>query len=96
MDIGPDTRNVTNPARKTLVAAHDELATTERAPPQLLNGARDPRNRRTPRYRESTDGSTPPCPQPKTPKAAPRPIRAKVLATDLDPDTQLGRVSKTV
>ena len=42
MDIGPDTRNVTNPARtaarKTLVAAHDELATAERAPPQLLNG----------------------------------------------------------
>src|SRR5665647_1189881 len=27
-----------------------------------------PPNRRTPPYRESTDGSTPPCPQPKTPR----------------------------
>ena len=37
MDIGPDTRKVTNPARtaarKTLAATHDELATAERALP---------------------------------------------------------------
>src|ERR1035437_7672390 len=49
MDIGPDTRNVTNPARtaarKTLVAAHDELATAERAPPQLLNGQGTPKQK---------------------------------------------------
>src|ERR1019366_7884974 len=28
----------------------------------------EPRNRRTPRYRESTNGSTPPSPQPTTPR----------------------------
>ena len=46
MDIGPDTRKVTNPARtaarKTLAAAQDELATAERALPQLLAGPGSP------------------------------------------------------
>src|SRR5450759_2659713 len=49
MDIGPDTRKVTNPARsaarKTLVAAHDELDTAERALPQLLNGQGTPKQK---------------------------------------------------
>jgi len=46
MDIGPDTRKVTNPARtaarKRVAAAQDELATAERALPQLLNGDGSP------------------------------------------------------
>jgi hypothetical protein len=46
MDVGPDTRKVTNPdrtsARKTLAAAQDELATAERALPQLLNSQGTP------------------------------------------------------
>ena len=49
MDVGPDTRKVTNPARtsarKTLAAAQDELATAERALPQLLNGQGTPRQK---------------------------------------------------
>ena len=49
MDIGPDTRNVTNPARtaarKTLATAQDELATVERALPQFVNGPRTPKQK---------------------------------------------------
>src|SRR5674476_1427889 len=49
MDIGPDTRKVTNPARtaarKRVAAAHDELATAERALPQLLNGQGTPKQK---------------------------------------------------
>ena len=49
MDIGPDTRTVTNPARtaarKTLATAQDELATVERALPQLVNGPRTPKQK---------------------------------------------------
>ncbi len=94
MDIGPDTRNVTNPARsaarKTLVAAHDELATAERALPQLLNGQGTPKqkNAALPGIHRRIDTALPAAEDAKT---APRPIRAKVLATDLDPDAQLAR-----
>ncbi len=94
MDIGPDTRNVTNPARsaarKTLAAAHDELATAERALPQLLNGQGTPKqkNAALPGVHKRTDTALPAAEDAKT---ALRPIRAKVLATDLDPDAQLAR-----
>ena len=94
MDIGPDTRNVTNPARtaarKTLVAAHDELATAERALPQLLNGQGTPKqkNAALPGVHRRIDTAIAAAEDAKT---ALRPIRAKVLATDLDPDAQLAR-----
>ena len=49
MDIGPDTRMVTNPARvtarKAVTAAEAELATAERALPQLLAGPGTPKQK---------------------------------------------------
>src|SRR5664279_2262683 len=49
MDTGPDTRKVTNPARtaarKKVADAQDELATAERALPQLLNGQGTPKHK---------------------------------------------------
>src|SRR5450759_2546878 len=49
MDISPDTRNVTNPdrsaARKRVADAQEELATAERALPQLLNGEGSPKQK---------------------------------------------------
>ena len=49
MDIGPDTRKVTNPARtaarKRVADAQEELATAERALPQLLNGQGSPKQK---------------------------------------------------
>jgi len=94
MDIGPDTRKVANPARtaarKTLAAAQDELATAERALPQLLNGQGTPKqkNAALPGVHARIDTAIAAAGDAKT---ALRPIRAKVLATDLDPDAQLAR-----
>src|ERR1035437_7739334 len=94
MDIGPDTRKVTNPARtaarKTLVAAQDELATAERALPQLLNNPGTPKqkNAALPGVHKRIDTALAAADDAKT---ALRPIRAKILATDLDPDAQLAR-----
>jgi len=94
MDIGPDTRKVTNPARtaarKTLAAAQDELATAERALPQLLNGQGTPKqkNAALPGVHRRIDTAIAAADDAKT---ALRPIRAKILATDLDPDAQLAR-----
>jgi transposase len=94
MDIGPDTRKVTNPARtaarKTLAAAQDELATAERALPQLLNGQGTPKqkNAALPGVHRRIDTAIAASDDAKT---ALRPIRAKILATDLDPDAQLAR-----
>ena len=94
MDIGPDTRKVTNPARtaarKTLAAAQDELATAERALPQLLNGQGTPKqkNAALPAAHRRIDTAIAAADDAKT---ALRPIRAKILATDLDPDAQLAR-----
>src|SRR5664279_6292620 len=49
MDIGPDTRKVTNPtrtaARKKVADTQDELVTAERALPQLLNGQGTPKQK---------------------------------------------------
>jgi transposase len=94
MNIGPDTRKVTNPARtaarKTLAAAQDELATAERALPQLLNGQGTPKqkNAALPGVHRRIDTAIAAADDAKT---ALRPIRAKILATDLDPDAQLAR-----
>src|SRR5664280_539269 len=47
MDLGPDTRKVSNPARvaarKTVAAAESALAAAERALPQLLAGGGSPK-----------------------------------------------------
>src|SRR5664279_2010105 len=94
MDIGPDTRKVTNPsrtaARKTLATAQDELATAERALPQLLNNPGTPKqkNAALPGVHARIDAAIAAADDAKT---ALRPIRAKVLATDLDSDAQLAR-----
>jgi len=94
MDIGPDTRKVTNPARtaarKTLAAAQDELATAERALPQLLNGQGSPKekNAALPGVHARIDAAITATSDAKT---ALRPIPAKVMATDLDPDAKLAR-----
>jgi len=94
MDIGPDTRKVTNPARtaarKTLAAAQDELATAERALPQLLNGQGSPKqkNAALPGVHRRIDAAIVAAEGAKT---ALRPIPAKVLATDLDPGAQRAR-----
>jgi hypothetical protein len=87
-DIGPDTRKVANPARtaarKTLAAAQDELATAERALAQLLNGQGTPKqkNAALPGVHRRIDTAIASADDAKT---ALRPIRAKILATDLDP-----------
>ena len=94
MDIGPDTRKVTNPARtaarKTLAAAQDELAAAERALPQLLNGPGTPKqkNAALPGAHARIDTAIAAAEGAKT---ALRPIPAKVVATNLDPDAQLAR-----
>ena len=92
MDIGPDTRMVTNPARtaarKTVTNAGAELA--ERALPQLLNGQGTPaqKNKALPGVHARIDAAIVAAEDAKT---ALRPIPAKVLATDLDPDAKLAR-----
>jgi Helix-turn-helix domain len=94
MDIGPDTRKVTNPARtaaRTRVAdAQEELATAERALPQLLNGQGTPKqkNAALPGVHRRIDTAIAAAEGAKT---ALRPIPAKVAATDLDPDAKLAR-----
>jgi len=94
MDTGPDTRKVTNPARtaarKNVADTQDELATAERALPQLLNGQGTPKqkNAALPGVHHRIDTALAAADDAKT---ALRPIPAKVLATDLDPDAQLAR-----
>lgn len=94
MDIGPDTRRVTNPARtaarKKVTDAQEELATAERALPQLLNGPGTPKqkNAALPGVHARIDTAIAAAGDAKT---ALRPIPAKVAATDLDPDAQLAR-----
>ncbi|MHB1475720.1 MAG: putative transposase [Dermatophilaceae bacterium] len=94
MDFGPDTHKVTNPARtaarKTVRTAEAELATAERALPQLLAGTKTPAQKNAAmagihqRIEEATAGV-------ETAKAALRPIPAKIAANDLDPDAQRAR-----
>src|SRR5660397_114258 len=94
MDIGPDTRKVKNPvrvaARRTVAAADAELATAQRALPQLLAGPGTPKqkNAALPAARRRIEAATAALGDAKT---ALRPIPAKVLATTLDPDAKLAR-----
>jgi len=94
MDIGTETRMVANPARvaaRTQVkAAEAELITAERALPQLLNGGGTPKqmNAALPgahtRIRQAQSALD-------DAKTALKPIPAKVLATELDPDAKRAR-----
>jgi len=91
VDIAPDTRIVTNPARtagrQQVKTAEAELAAAERALPQLLNGDGTPRqkNAKLPgahaRIRHAQTAL-------QDAKRTLGPIPAKVLATDLDPDAK--------
>ena len=94
MDIGPDTRMVPNPARlaarKQVKDAEAELIAAERALPQLLNGGGTPRqlNAALPgAHARIRDAQT----VLDAAKAALKPIRAKMLATELDPDAKRAR-----
>jgi len=94
MDIDPDTRMVTNPARltarKQVKAAEAELAAAERALPQLLNGDGTPKQKNAAlpgahaRIRHAQTALA-------DAKTALKPIPAKIAATELDPDAQRAR-----
>ena len=94
MDIGPDTRKVTNPARtaarKQVAAAQAELTADERALPQLLAGpgTLKQKNAKLPGVHRRIEEATAALEQAKT---ALKPAPAKVLATELDPDAQRAR-----
>ena len=94
MDTGPDTRMVKNPARlaarKTLAAAQAELATAERALPQLLAGPGTPKqmNAKLPGVHRRIEAATRAVEATKT---ALRPVPAKILATELDPNAKRAR-----
>jgi transposase len=94
MDIGPDTRMITNPARlaarKQVSAAEAELVAAERALPQLLNGESTPKqkNAALPGAHQQIRHAQTALADAKT---ALGPIPAKVLATDLDPDAKRAR-----
>ena len=94
MDIAPDTRMVTNPARlaarKQVKAAQAELAAAERALPQLLNGDGTPKQKNAAlpgahqriRHAQAALADA---------QAALGPIPAKIAATELDPDAKRAR-----
>jgi hypothetical protein len=94
MDIGPDTRTVTNPARvaarTTVAAAVAELAAAERALPQLLTGPGTPAqmNAALPGLHKRIEEAAAALDNAKT---ALRAIPAKVLATELDPNAKRAR-----
>ena len=94
MDTGPDTRMVKNPARlaarKTVAAAEAELATAERALPQLLAGPGTPKqmNAKLPGVHRRIEAATRAVEATKT---ALRPVPAKILATELDPNAKRAR-----
>jgi transposase len=94
MDIGPDTRMVTNPARvaarKQVAAAEAELAAAERALPQLLAGPGTPKqiNAALPKAHKRIDTAAAELRKAKT---ALRAVPAKIAATDLDPDAKRAR-----
>jgi hypothetical protein len=90
-DIVTDDRRVTNPARvaakKVLAEAEAALAAAERALPQALEGpgsARD-KNAELPKLHRAIEEA---AAEVGRAKAALRPIRAKIAATDLDPDAK--------
>ena len=94
MDIAPDTRKVTNPARvaarNTVTAAEAELAAAERALPRLLAGPTTPKHKNaampaTHRRIETAAAAL------ERAKTALRAVPAKIAATDLDPDAKRAR-----
>ena len=94
MNIAPDPRTVTNPARlaarKQVKDAEAGLAAAERALPQLLNGGGTPRqlNAALPgAHARIRDAQT----LLQQAKDALKPIPAKVAATELDPDAKRAR-----
>lgn len=94
MDLAPDLRTVANPARiaarTTLATAEADLATAERALPQLLAGpgTTEQINAAIPELEQQIALATRALDQAKT---ALRAVPAKVLATDLDPNAQRAR-----
>ena len=94
MELGPDTRKVSNPARvaarKTVKAAEANMITAERALPQMLAGPATPKqmNAALPKVHKQIEIATRALEQAKTDL---HPIPAKVAATDLDPDAQRAR-----
>lgn len=94
MDISPDTRKVTNPARvaarKTVAAAEAALIAAERALPQMLAGPKSPKQKNAdlPKLHRQIETATADLEQAKTTL---RPIPAKVAATDLDPNARRAR-----
>jgi hypothetical protein len=94
MDIGPDTRRVTNPARvaarKKVPAAQADLITAERALPQLLAGPSSPKqmNAALPKLHQQIQTATAALEDAKT---ALRAVPAKIPATDLDPNAKRAR-----
>lgn len=94
MDIGPDTRKVANPARtaarKKVNQAEADLVAAERALPQMLAGPATPKqmNAALPGLHKQIAKAKTALADAKT---ALRPIPAKVLATDLDPDAKRAR-----
>jgi hypothetical protein len=94
MDLGADTRKVSNPARvaarKIVTAAEADLVAAERALPQMLAGSGSPKqmNAALPKVHKQIQIASRALEHAKT---ALRPIPAKVLATDLDPHAQRAR-----
>ena len=94
MDIGPDTRTVTNPARvaarKTVAEAQAALVTAERALPQLLAGPGTPAqmNAALPAVHRRIEAAAGALERAKT---ALRAVPAKVAATELDPNAKRAR-----
>ena len=94
MDLGPDIRKVPNPARvaarKTVKAAEANLISAERALPQMLASDATPKqmNAALPKLHREIEIASRALQQAKTDL---RPIPAKVLATELDPDAQRAR-----
>ena len=94
MNLGPDTRRVTNPARvaarTTVNAAEAHLIAAERALAQMLTGGATPKQRDAalPGLHQQIQIATGALHQAKTDL---RPIPAKIAATDLDPDAGRAR-----
>ncbi|MGB8381017.1 MAG: putative transposase [Dermatophilaceae bacterium] len=95
MDIAPDIRKVTNPARvaahKRVKAAEADLVAAERALPQLLgdpNTSPKQKNAALPGVHARIRAAQAALEQAK---AALKPVPAKIAATDLDPDAKRAR-----
>ena len=95
MDIGPDDRKVTNPARlaarKRVKTAEAQLVAAERALPQLLNDSDTTlkeKNAALPAAHARIRAAQTVLDEAK---ATLKPIPAKVLATELDPDAKKAR-----